>query len=588
MNVKKKEENWMRKKTKKWAVVLTVSMLAGLISGCTSNENTSSSTGESASSASSESASVESTTSSESTAAETDSGEREVITLAIAQNANVENYDTNHQTLLLEEALGIDIEFVYLPSAKEDAKSKLALMISSGSELPDVIINPEDALTHLEVAEYGSQGIFLPLNEYMDDAEYFNMIADEDKEQLISASTAPDGNIYTLCNFVIEPSNQVPYKMWINQTWLDTLGLEVPTTTEEYYQVLKAFAEQDPNGNGKADEIALTGCTDGWGCNAVVYLMNSFVFYGDDVVNGGLSLSDDGTEVIAPFATDGWRAGLEYMNKLCSEGLLSPSIFTQDNKQFTAILSAEEQITGSCTAGGYGYWTGAAENENLQDMVIIGPLEGPEGLAYASYTDFQPKPRLMITKDCDNPELAFKLGDLFYRHDVSLTSRYGEEGVDWTEDPEITKDYTGLFEESEGIPCTMAQLDIQWSKVQNKHWYNVAPTYRSLEMFQGIDGEYPDDPDARNFRVELNRDTLEYYYYAHPDEVLPALVYTMEEAEDIAEIEENIKTYVDESMAAFITGNRPLSDWDNYLNELEQMGLSTWIEKSQGAFDRMG
>ena len=53
------------------------------------------------------------------------------------------------------------------------------------------------------------------------------------------------------------------YKIWINQTWLDNLGLDVPTTTEELYTVLKAFKENDPNGNGIQDEYPLVGGT-GW------------------------------------------------------------------------------------------------------------------------------------------------------------------------------------------------------------------------------------------------------------------------------------------------------------------------------------
>ena len=45
--------------------------------------------------------------------------------------------------------------------------------------------------------------------------------------------------------------------MMINKTWLDKLGLEVPSTLGELEEVLKAFKEKDPNGNGKADEIPM-------------------------------------------------------------------------------------------------------------------------------------------------------------------------------------------------------------------------------------------------------------------------------------------------------------------------------------------
>ncbi|MFH5183863.1 extracellular solute-binding protein [Paenibacillus sp. TAB 01] len=43
----------------------------------------------------------------------------------------------------------------------------------------------------------------------------------------------------------------------IRRDWLDKLGLKPPTTTDELYQVMKAFVEQDPDGNGKQDTVAL-------------------------------------------------------------------------------------------------------------------------------------------------------------------------------------------------------------------------------------------------------------------------------------------------------------------------------------------
>lgn len=510
---------------------------------------------------------------------------KETLTVGIAQNSNVEDYDTNYLTQLLEEELNVNLEFSYLPSSPDDAKSKFAIMVSSNTKLPDVIINPE--LSALEIADYGSKGVFIPLNSYLEDAEYFNQIDEADKERMIQATTAPDGNIYSLSGYAIEPANLVPFKMWINQEWLDNLNLEMPTSTEEYKEVLKAFIEQDANGNGVEDEVGVTGCKNGWGCNPAVYFMNSFIFYNGNQANGGLSLADDGKTVIAPFAQEEWKEGLEFMNELCTEGLLAPSVFTQDDKQFTALVSSEEPVVGSCTAGGYGYWSGSSENPNFQKMTMLPPLKGPDGTAYAAYIEYTPNPRMMITKDCENPDLAFKLGDLFYRHDISNTGRYGEEGVDWSEDEEICKNYKGLFEESEGIPCSLVQLEIQWSKVQNKHWYDAAPTYRNLEAYKGIDGEYPDDPNQRNYRVEYTNGAQEYYYDAHPDKVLPTLIYTLEEADEIAEIQENVTRYVDESLAAFVTGNRPLSDWDNYIEELENMGLGEWLEAAQNAYNRM-
>lgn len=510
------------------------------------------------------------------------------LTIGLSQNSNVENYDTNYLTQLLEKELNVSLEFVFLPSAADDAKSKFAIMTSSNATLPDIVLNP--GFSDLEIADYGSKGVFIPLNSYIEDPEmtqWFNQVDQTDRETMIRMTTSPDGNIYALANFSPEDWNLTPFRYWINKVWLDKLGLETPKTTDDFYNVLKAFATEDPNGNGVADEIAITGCKNGWGCNPVYYLMNSFTFYNGNQSSGGLALADDGKTVAAPFTTDGWKAGIEYMTKLCSEGLLSPAVFTQDQTQFQAVLSNEVQITGSCAAGGYGLWPGAQESVNFQEMEMLPPVEGPEGVAYAVYADYTPASAFLITKDCKNPEVAIKLGDLFYRQDVSYTVRYGEEDVDWTTDPEICKNFKGLFEESEGIPCSFTQLNVIWSTVQNKMWYGQGPRYTSLMQYRGIDGQYPEDPNKINYMVLSRQKSAEYYYNAHPETVLPTLLYQKEESEELAQIQESITTYVDQCLAEFITGNRPISDWDNYIKELDTMGLQTWLDTAQIAYDRM-
>jgi putative aldouronate transport system substrate-binding protein len=310
--------------------------------------------------------------------------------------------------------------------------------------------------------------------------------------------------------------------------------------------------------------------------------MNSFIFYNGNMANNGLSLAEDGETVIAPFTTDEWKAGLEYMNELCEEGILDPSMFTMDSTQFTAMLDQETNVVGCVCVGGWGYWTNGLDSENFQDYVLMAPMEGPDGTAYAATYDYSPNLYYNITKDCSDPELAMKVGDFFYRKDVSYTTRYGEEDVDWSTDEAITSEKVGLYEDALGIPCSIAILDNQWSKVQNKHWYHQCPNYLSSDDYRGLDSMQTGD-DNRN--AVLRATSYDLYYDAHP-ELLPTLSYTEEEAEETASIATDITSYVSSSMAEFITGNRPLSDWDNYLEELNNMGLQQLIDTAQAAYDR--
>ena len=422
---------------------------------------------------------------------------------------------------------------------------------------------------------------------YLEDSEKtsnFNSIDEEGKSAILQAITSPDGNIYTLADYSPEDFNLTPYRCWINKTWLDQLGLETPTTTDELKTVLEAFATQDPNGNGVNDEIALTGSVPSatWGCFTPYYLMNAFIFYNGDLANNGLSLDEDGKTVIAPYTTEQWKAGLEYMNDLCSNGLLDPSMFTMDATQFTAMLDQNPNNVGCVCVGGWGYWTGGLDSENFQDFEMLAPLAGPDGVSYAASYEYSPRFFWNITKDCENPELAMKVGDFFYRQDVSYTTRYGEQDVDWSTDEAITSEKVGLYQDMLGISCKIAILEDQWSKVQNKHWYAQCPHYLSVDDYRGLDSMQSGD-DNRN--AVLRSTSYQLYYDAHPT-LMPTLSYTTEETDVISSIATDVTSYVSNSLAEFVTGNRPLSDWDSYLEELDNMGLQTLIETAQTAYDR--
>ena len=137
---------------------------------------------------------------------------------------------------------------------EEEAESKLNLMLSSG-DIPEIIFS---IVTPSQAALYGSQGLFLPLND---------LIAEHAPRLRGSSRSIPRPGLRR--RPPTATSTSMPYledcyqctmsqKLWIYQPWLDALGLEMPQTTDEFEQVLLAFKEQDPNGNGQADEIPLS------------------------------------------------------------------------------------------------------------------------------------------------------------------------------------------------------------------------------------------------------------------------------------------------------------------------------------------
>src|SRR5690606_8565908 len=120
--------------------------------------------------------------------------------------------------------------------------------------------------------------VLLPLNDLID--QYGSEIkrAFEDDPDLKAAITAPDGNIYALPHVNDCFHCWYSQKAWINKAWLDKLGLEIPTTTDDFYNVLKAFKKQDRIGKGNDDEFPYSGAYGTWHGVLSYFIMNAFIY----------------------------------------------------------------------------------------------------------------------------------------------------------------------------------------------------------------------------------------------------------------------------------------------------------------------
>lgn len=117
----------------------------------------------------------------------------------------------------------------------------------------------------------------------------------------------------------------------------------------------------------------------------------------------------------------------------------------------------------------------------------------------------------------------------------------------------------------------------------SSHWNDVTP---HILLSKYTDGQvWNGDPTDAEYMIAISTATM---LDKTPEETVTTIIYTEEENSAIADIKTTLETYVDESMARFATGDLDLDkDWDSYLEELEAIGLSQYIEISQTAYDRM-
>jgi len=510
------------------------------------------------------------------------------LSIGIVQDTNVENYETNHFTKMLEEAANIKINFYYFPSSEYSQKLEL-MCAAGGDDLPDIIMM---TLTDAVVDKYGTDGMFLPLDEYYENCskyykEGFQRVLDNGGMDIMEAIRSSDGHVYTVPQYNETITNPCYARIWMYKPWLDKLGLEPPTTTDEFKEVLTAFKTQDPNGNGKADEIPALGsdiippATQGsWFWEA---MMNAFV----PVTSRNNYLNSNNHQLSVPYTTEEWKEGIKYIRSLCEEGLFDPVSFTQDEATFKSILNTEgDQLTGCfCFMSTSGI---ASSHPSKNEWILLPPLTGPEGVCSTSYLPDLPVNKAYITKNCKNPEAAFHILDLLGREDFTISTRFGKQGENWDyienikDDPAYKDcDFTQTFA---GYPAYIYVMKNIWKQPNNNDWQNSTNSFRTEEI---IAGHYASSLVEGSGNYEL-ANKLHFYEEARTKEPIGKIPYTKDELAETAEIANNLNTYVKEKIALWCTGASDVdADWDNYLRELEGIGLSRYLEITQEAYDRL-
>lgn len=499
--------------------------------------------------------------------------EKTPISIMLPSVTQVEDFETNRQTQIIEEKGNFDLTFNVLPSAEFDTKLNL-IVAAGGNDLSDVIMR--NNFKDTSVYSYAQAGAIVPLTKYFKDPDVSYYTTDAIKRtgiDFMPQITSPDGEIYGLPRYNQSIGNEYSHKLWIFSEWLKKLNLKAPTTPDELYNVLKAFKTQDPNGNGKADEIPLIGYTSATGAEDywMSYLMNPFVYAGDPEF-----LTVDNDKLGLAYTTEGWKEGLKYAKKLISEGLFSPLSLTQDKKAYTALLGNKETITGAFVSPGTSD-VGAKDPRVIQYLGVA-PLIGKNGTQYASYRESVAYAGMLVSKNCKDVDAAFRLGDYLVSEEMSIHTRWGEKGVDYFE-PKAGD--VSLYEKI-GYKTSLKE-NLVWGGVQKRHWAQMGPFVRQYSIAAGV--VYSGDP-LDSSRVVS--EAVMVYLDKKPKQTIPKLNYTEGEMEELAEAMKSLKNYVRESYALFVTGAKDIDkEWDTYLKEIEKIGGSKVLKTNQKVYDRM-
>lgn len=490
------------------------------------------------------------------------------LNVAIGEDPRITDYDDNDFTRYLEEKTGIDIQFTYLPATDQSAKVKLMF---ASDDLPDLFMS--GYIDKFTLYDYGDQGLVLPMNQYIEEygVNFNKMVEQAANKFTLPLCTAPDGNIYFLPMIIEEYHGIYSDRSWIYKPWLDKLNLEIPKTTDEFVEVLKQFRDSDPNGNGENDEIPLTSHEQGK--YLVNFFMNSFIWSD----NSNYLIVDEEGNVSPAYFKPEFREGLEWMHMLVEEKLLDPAAFTQDDAVLKALLNADEPVVG-CVASPWldGGWMDTA-SQRRQDLVFMGPLEGPKGVRYSTPHIPAPSIGMYITYKCANPEVAFRLGDFMLDPYVSMLNRYGVEGRDW--------EYVDGDEEAlNGGKAVWRDINEIWQLTEtNAYWRRKGPHFHPLGTFETISAK-----DPKMAYNKLLVETAGQLEGLHPDKYVPSvLALNADEMSVYVDLRTSIDTYLWENISKFIIGDRSFEEYDAFLAEFDKMNIDDFIGVIDSCYKRM-
>lgn len=480
----------------------------------------------------------------------------------------VENLDTNFIITNLEKKTNVHIEWIV--ANPETVAEKRNITLSSG-DLPDFFIS--SAFSKNDDLNFGAkQNLIIPLNTLIDKYGYYTKTMFDHWNLAKKDVIAPDGNIYSLPSVWDAYYDLYDNKGWINKAWLDKLDLQVPTTVEEYYNVLKAFKTRDPNGNGKPDEMPLVGCREGtgWYTKITGFFMNPFTYSPNSHI-----VVENGKVAFAPTKTE-YKEGLKWLNKLVSEGLLDEQSFLRDDQQLVAIgQNPGAEIAGSFCGGYYGVLTGDTYGDRSPDYVAMPPLQGPSGNAYNDYLPIQyAYGAAEITSSCKNPEVAFRWLDWWYSVEGIMSYNYGRLGTEW--------DYadTGAPGIWPGQPTIKVLKFIDPAQPNNIGLNTIGFPVAWLEW------NLTEVPGA-DYNAKMNKWTKDLYAGHEVKERFPENpFYPLEYTEEVAQLATSINNYIKETDAKFVIGKMDIEkDWDSYVSTLDKLGMKRYLELQQIGYD---
>jgi len=475
--------------------------------------------------------------------------ERISMTVFGARDQNQTNWADMFFFKEYEKKTNIHLVLQEVPAQGFEEKKNL---LFASNVLPDLFVKP--LLDNVQFTMYGvGSKQIVPLDPYLKQwaPNMYKII--QDNEAVRMTQTASDGHVYTLPQLDFSNTGSMGFKQWINKLWLAKLNLKVPTTPDELRQVLIAFRDKDPNGNGKADEIPL-GIRE---ISSIYVLGGSWGL--DHQMGDCINVSNN--KIHFWLKDNNFRDYLQWLAGLYKDKLLWQNYYKADSRP-----EWRSNLSNALFGAFYMPYSDVFINVESQ-FIGYPPLKGPNGdqLWADANNGVAQVGAFAISNTNKYPEASMRWVDFFYSDEGSIFYRFGIEGQTFHYDTKgnaVIND--NILKAPEGFMTALGKINLVPGGGGPHLITNKTDGIVASDLTKQISADLaPFKP-----KVVYNR---------------PALSQTNQERANA--ILQDLVKYRDESVTKFIVGEWGFDRWNEFTSTLDRIGLPELEKIYQAAFD---
>ena len=491
--------------------------------------------------------------------------------------------EPNNRTIFkrLEEQTNVHVNWKTIQS--DQWGDKISLEMANASTLPDFVFNA--GFNDTDLLKYAKQGVIINLEDYID--KYMPNLKKvfEQAPEYRSMCTDADGHIWALPwieqlgyeKTAIQTIGDMPF---INTDWLNFLGLSMPTTTDEFEQVLIAFRD---NADALKAEFNIDGdiipmaCIMNDGDQDPAIIINGFgEGYGDPDRGRHIAVTDD-KKVICTATTEGFKKGIAWLHELYAQGLIDPEAFTQEWS--TYVAKGKSGRYGVCFS-----WDVANIASVSMDDLIAGKGWVPIPALTADVKNITPqngsftsgfdRGRCVVTAAAKNPALVCAWLDQMYDPMQSPQNNWGTYGED---------DDFDIFEMSTnaaGEPMLKHAPLGDASPVEVREAECVAGPLAILDSYYGV---YVTCPDDAQYRLDWIKDI--YTPDMNGKYVFPNVFMTTDDTKTISNLQADLTTRINTAKSDWVMNGFTDADWDQLQADLQAYKLDEYLSIMQKYLD---